>query len=67
MKHDHVVDMMYTKEDYQKRFTPWTEEKMEKQRMMEQERFAQKPCKYGIDPPKWQRKGKDLQIELVEH
>lgn len=67
MNSDCIVDMMYTKDMIKKKFTPWSQEEIDAHKMKEQERFIQKPCVYGINPPKWQRKGKDFSLEVVDH
>jgi thioredoxin reductase len=67
MNSDCIVDVMYPKDVFQKRFTPWTKEEIEEHKMQEQEKFSTKPCRYGIDPPKWQRKGNELQLEVIDH
>ena len=65
MNHDSIVDMMYTPEDFQAKFTPWDSSKVEKYRMEESTKSTETPCSYSINPPKWQRSGKELALEVV--
>jgi hypothetical protein len=68
VNHDSIVDMMYKPEDLQEKFTPWSQKQIEAHKMQEMERMAVKPCKQGLNPPKFQRAGKDLSLQLLpEH
>lgn len=66
VNHDSIVDKMYSDENLDTMFTIWDDAKIAEHKKMEAEKFTPKPCRQGgVSPPKWQRAGKDLSIQLV--
>ncbi|ELT88833.1 hypothetical protein CAPTEDRAFT_190646 [Capitella teleta] len=69
VNHDSIEDLVYTEEQKRERMTPWDQSQIDSYKMREQSKFNAKPCSLiGAEPPKWQRVGKDQNIELMpEH
>lgn len=66
VNHDSIVDMMYTESDMESKFTLWDDSKIATHKKVEQDKMAAKPCvQGGVNPPKWQRAGKDFSLQLM--